>query len=69
MLKQIEENAKLFVIINDDKFDVSREKRFPESEFFKQNGKFKKCIGKDLTVSCAMDDFSGKYFDKEIGRR
>ena len=52
----------------DEKFDISKERQIEGSEFYKDGGKFKRCFGKDITVSCAMDDFSGKWFDKSVGK-
>ena len=70
-----EENKKLqipknmFVIINDHKFDVSKEIELGKesSEFFKDDGKFKNCLGKDITVSCCKENFTSKFLNKELG--
>merc|ERR1712086_183267 len=67
--KKMQIPKNLYVIINDHKFDVSKEIELGKenSEFFKDDGKFKNCFGKDITVSCSKENFTSEFLNKELG--
>ena len=61
-----EKVVKNYIILSDDKFDVSKEVNNPESPFHKKSGKFYGCLGKDITICCAKDSFTQDYLGKGI---